>query len=184
MFYNELIIGSTDTSSKAILDDIAEITSGKRPEIKTKTKEMNSLIPIVGASDVMGYTNKYLYNEPILVTGRVGTHGVVQRINTYSWPSDNTLVIKSNYYEFVYQILKRIDYKSLNRGSTQPLITQNDLKSIEIQLPENDLLNRFEARASALMKLYDFNRIQEEKLCSLRDYLLPKIMSGQIDLGN
>jgi len=77
----------------------------------------------------MGYVNEALYNEPIIVIGRVGTHGIVQRFNTQCWPSDNTLVIKSNHYEFAYQILKGIDYRALNRGSTQPLITQTDIKN-------------------------------------------------------
>ena len=58
----------------------------------------------------MGYTKEYSYNEDILIIGKVGTHGVVQRVNYPCFPSDNTFVIKSDYYGFVYQLLKRIDY--------------------------------------------------------------------------
>lgn len=76
----------------------------------------------------MGFTSEANHTDKILVTGRVGTHGVVQRFNTPCWTSDNTLVIKSSYYEFTNQILQRIDYSAMNRGSTQPLITQGDMK--------------------------------------------------------
>ena len=102
---------------------IAEISGGKRPPIKAESYSKETPIPIVGAASVMGFTSEANHKDKILVTGRVGTHGIVQRFNTPCWTSDNTLVIKSSYYEFTNQILKRIDYSSMNRGSTQPLIT-------------------------------------------------------------
>ncbi|MED4853724.1 restriction endonuclease subunit S, partial [Caldifermentibacillus hisashii] len=112
-----------------VLDELIEISSGKRPSIKAQVINEELSIPLVGASSIMGYTNEFNYNEPVLVIGRVGTHGIVQRFNTKIWASDNTLVIKSKYYEYVNQILNIIDYKALNRGSTQPLITQSDIKN-------------------------------------------------------
>lgn len=130
----------------------------------------------------MGYTNSALYKEPILITGRVGTHGVVQRFQIPCWPSDNTLVIKSNFYEYTYQVLKRIDYKNMNRGSTQPLITQTDLKNKPIMIPSKTVLTEFEKIAEHLMTLYELNRKENEKLTALRDTLLPKLMSGEIEL--
>ncbi|MDE7421319.1 MAG: restriction endonuclease subunit S [Muribaculaceae bacterium] len=114
------------------LEDITIINSGKRPIDKKTESILQQSYPIVGASSIMGYTSSFLYNEPILVIGRVGTHGVVQRWNDKCWPSDNTLVIKSKYYNFVFNVLTSLDYNSLNRGSTQPLITQSDIKQVEI----------------------------------------------------
>ena len=104
------------------------------------------MIPLVGAASVMGYTSEANHTDKILVTGRVGTHGIVQRFNTPCWTSDNTLVITSDFYEYTYQILQRIDYKSLNRGSTQPLITQGDMKKVAILLPDKDVLCEFEGK--------------------------------------
>ena len=180
MLYDNLVSNYCTSLSKTTLGDISEIVSGKRPLAKNEKRDSDNQIPIVGAATIMGYTPKYLYDEPILVTGRVGTHGVIQRYSEKSWPSDNTLVIKSNFYEYVYQVLKRIDYKSLNRGSTQPLITQNDLKSIEILLPPQKALNEFEYIASNLMQLNNNKNKENARLCSLRNLLLPKLMSGQI----
>ncbi|WP_139904962.1 restriction endonuclease subunit S [Clostridium thermarum] len=122
------------------LRDIIEISSGKRPKDKSDYRTEQYQIPLIGASKIMGFTKEYLYNEPVMVIGRVGTHGVIQKFNEAIWPSDNTLVIKTKYYEFVYNILKNIDYISLNRGSTQPLITQTDIKNILILCPNNELL--------------------------------------------
>ena len=180
LFYEQVM--ASNESSCHTLGDIAEITSGKRPETKVEKASIENAIPIVGASDIMGFTSSALYNEQILVTGRVGTHGIIQRISTASWPSDNTLVIKSKYYEVVYQILRRVNYKSLNRGSTQPLITQKDLKSVEISLPSECKLLECENKLSSIMNLVDHNKLENNKLTTVRDYLLPLLMTGQISL--
>ena len=177
----EQVMASNESSCHT-LGDIAEITSGKHPETKVEKASIENAIPIVGASDIIGFTSSSLYNEQILVTGRVGTHGIIQRISTASWPSDNTLVIKSKYYEVVYQILRRVNYKSLNRGSTQPLITQKDLKSVEISLPSECKLLECENKLSSIMNLVDHNKLENNKLTTVRDYLLPLLMTGQISL--
>ena len=126
---------------KTVLSDIASVESGKRPLHKSATIDGRFNIPIIGASSIMGYTDDYLFNEPILVIGRVGTLGVVQSIFGKSYPSDNALIIRSKYYTFCYCALNELDYNSLNKGSTQPLITQTDIKNIQIPLvPQSEML--------------------------------------------
>ena len=142
------------------------------------------MIPLVGAASVMGYTPEANHTDKILVTGRVGTHGVVQRFNTPCWTSDNKLVITSDFYEYAYQILQRIDYHSLNRGSTQPLITQGDMNKVAILLPDKDILAEFEALAGRLMSQYEANIQENSKLAEIRDTLLPKLMSGELDVSD
>ena len=162
------------------LGEIMTITSGKHPKnrVSIKTKDVN--IPIVGAADIIGYTNEMLYSTPILIIGRVGTHGIVQRFSTKCWPSDNTLVIQTKYYEMCYQLLKQIDYKKLNRGSTQPLITQTDIKGVEIIIPPIEILEEYENRVSILFHSINNYDIENSTLSALRDTLLPKLMSGEI----
>ena len=80
--------------------EIINISSGKRPKIMNKEKDKGFNIPLIGASSIMGYVSETLYVKPILIIGRVGTHGIVQRIKGKSWPSDNTLVIQPEYYEY------------------------------------------------------------------------------------
>lgn len=165
------------------LSDIADVLSGKRPPMKQNNKTEDVDIPLVGAAAIMGYTNKFNHDDKILVIGRVGTHGIVQRFDYPCWTSDNTLVIKSNCYEYIYQILKLIDYKAINRGSTQPLITQGDLKKTEIIIPSKECLQKYEDVVGSLMYRYSQNRIENEKLALLRDTLLPKLMNGEIDVS-
>lgn len=166
------------------LSTIADISSGKRPPMKSESYSQETSVPIVGAASVMGFTSEANHTDKILVIGRVGTHGVVQRFNTPCWTSDNTLVIKSPYYEFTNQILQRIDYSSMNRGSTQPLITQGDMKKVRVLIPNAEILAKFESFAGTLMKRWEANKQENVKLASLRDTLLPKLMSGELDVSN
>lgn len=163
--------------------ELIEITSGNRPDEKSEDKTSEFNIPLFGASKIMGYTKEYSYNEDILIIGRVGTHGVVQRVNYPCFPSDNTFVIKSDYYGFVYQLLKRIDYDSLNTGSTQPLITQKSLKTVNAVLPDEKILSKFEMISKTIFDKIQLNNDEISNLTKLRDTLLPKLMSGEIDVS-
>ena len=173
-----------DNWSYQELSTIADIASGKRPPVKSELCNQETSIPIVGAASVMGFTSEANHTDKILVTGRVGTHGVIQRFNTPCWTSDNTLVITSPYYEFTNQILHRIDYSSMNRGSTQPLITQGDMKKVVVLVPDKDILKKFEEFSGSLMTKWEANNKENVKLASLRDTLLPKLMSGELDVSD
>lgn len=160
--------------------DLIEITSGKRPGKRSELAMEDSKYPLVGASSITGYTDDFNFEEKILVIGRVGTHGVVQRFNNKVWASDNTLVIKSDNYEFAYQILNQIDYKAINRGSTQPLITQTDIKNYTLIIPTEVYLSKFELLVGSLFEIHSNHCIENSKLTEIRDSLLPKLMSGEI----
>ena len=168
---------------EGVLSDIANITSGKRPPMKSTEKTDIAAIPLVGAASVMGFTSESNHTEKILVTGRVGTHGVVQRFNAPCWTSDNTLVITSDLYEYTYQILQRIDYHAMNRGSTQPLITQGDMNKVAILIPDRQTLDNFEALVGQLMLQYEANLLENTRLAELRDALLPRLMSGELNVS-
>ena len=171
------------TWKRGILADIANITSGKRPPKKSTKKQNGFEIPLLGATSIVGFTNEANYTNKILVIGRVGTHGIVQRINFPCWASDNTLVITSELYEYTFQILQKINYHAMNRGSTQPLITQADMNKVDILIPDNQILTEFESIVGQLMKKYETNLMENTKLAELRDYLLPCLLSGELDVS-
>lgn len=171
------------TWKRGVLADIANISSGKRPQIKSDKKIKGFEIPLVGATSIVGFTNKANYTNKILVIGRVGTHGIIQRINSPCWASDNTLVLTSKLYEYTFQVLQKIDYHAINRGSTQPLITQADMNKVDILIPDNQILTKFESTVGQLMQKYEANLMENTKLAELRDYLLPRLMSGELDIN-
>ena len=163
--------------------DLADVSSGKRPEIRYSERSEKATVPLWGGNGPMGYVPEPLYNEPILLTGRVGTLGSVFRITKPCWPSDNTLVIRANHesaYEYLFLRLRLIDFVSLNRGSTQPLLTQSDLRAQWLLLPGPNVMKCFSRFVSALYKYIDKLEDESRTLAALRDALLPKLISGKI----
>ncbi len=137
------------------------------------------MVPIIGASKIMGYTNDYLYNEKIIIIGRVGTHGVIQRFSTRTWPSDNTFVIISDFESIIYQVLKSIDYISLNRGSTQPLLSQKDIKNTKVAMPTNEtLLSTYQKENNHILKNDGPKKYRKPKTNTIKRYFTTKINVG------
>jgi type I restriction enzyme S subunit len=176
----KLVNGLPEGWREGTLGEVIKIESGKRPGEKLEIKTQEFSVPLLGASSVMGFVKDSLYAEPILIIGRVGTHGVVQRVSYPSFPSDNTLVIRSDYFEFVYQILKTIDYEALNVGTTQPLITQTSINNYSMVLPQLSVLDGYTNAVSGLFEKIESNLTENETLIEVRDSLLPKLMSGKV----
>lgn len=72
---------------------------------------------------------------------------------------------------------------NLNSNSAQPGINQNDVKSLPILVPEVEVMNKFTNIVSPMMNNLFDNALEVKKLSSLRDTLLPKLMSGEIDVS-
>lgn len=165
--YNNIVSGKQPNS---VLSAIATVETGKRP-ISTN----NGAIPLVGAGGIMGGIDCFNYNSPILTMGRVGTHGIIQRFEDKCWVSDNAFVINTKHYEYVYQFLKKVDYTILNRGSTQPLITQTDIKQLDIYLPSDNELDGFNHFSNAIMAGFSKNNQEILKLVELQASIINSI---------
>ncbi len=165
------------------LGDLAKIVSGKRPPLQSLKHHANFKISLWGGNGPMAFVKEPLFQCPILLTGRVGTLGSVFRVKTPCWPSDNTLIVITHNditYEFLYFQMKLIDYKSLNRGSTQPLLTQSDLKNQVLIHPTKSILQYFHIIINNIFLCMDnFDNISHT-LTILRDTLLPKLISGEL----
>ena len=165
------------------ISDLAKVTSGKRPHKRSKEKTGEFTIPLYGGGGIMAYVPVPMISTPFLLTGRVGTLGKVFRITEECWPSDNTLLLFPNNkscLEFLYFTLQRIDFDSLNRGSTQPLVTQTDLKNQRIVIPKENILIFYWQNAHPMFEKIDKNIAESRALASLRDTLLPKLISGEL----
>lgn len=173
---------SHGTAQKLTFNCFANITSGKRPNSFSKTESSVFSIPVYGSSSLLGFCDSWIYNEPILIIGRVGSLGVVTRSKKFSWPSDNTLVISTQFYEFTCETLRRIDYKKISGGSSQPLITQKNLCQYPVIVPSEHELLDFEEKSYPYMALYDENNEQNEYLRKIRDYLANNLFSANIEL--
>ncbi len=162
-------------------DDLVEVSSGK--SLKRELFDDMGKYEVLGANGKIGKTNEWLFEEKLIYTGRVGTLGNVFLIDEDKkvWLSDNTLVVKpKKYFYFIYFLMIDFQLKNLNVGSTQPLVRQSDLKNIEILLPNDEIVLRFEQQSKNIFKKINKNKKQIQTLENLRDTLLPNLLSGEV----
>lgn len=75
--------------------------------------------------------------------------------------------------------------ESLHTGSTgQTELPRDHVKAIRLVLPSDAELEKFNAVAQPAVKLIAANQKESKRLAELRDTLLPKFMSGEIDVSN
>ena len=88
-------------------------------------------------------------------------------------------------YEYIYPFfLNNIDMIILNQtGSSQQHINNNDIKNTKMILPINKVMDAYEQIVSPIYKLVENYMFQNKVLSQTRDTLLPKLMSGEIRLG-
>jgi type I restriction enzyme S subunit len=166
---------------RGVVADIADVCSGSRPDARIRASSQEAKVPVWGGNGPMGYVDQALFDGPILLTGRVGTLGSVFRITSPSWPSDNTLILKPKDeigFEYAYLLLRDLDLTSLNRGSTQPLLTQSDLRAQPALLPPRAILERFHDACRRLFERIDRSEAESLALGSLRNTQIPVLMSG------
>ena len=74
--------------------------------------------------------------------------------------------------------------QGIKGGSAQPKFNKTDFKNLPIFLPPDDLLEQFHKIVKPMFELIDENNSENQSLTITRDALLPKLMSGELDVSN
>lgn len=139
--------------------------------------------PVIAASGPSGTHNEFMVKGPGVVTGRSGVLGKVFFVPEDFWPLNTSLWVKNfklagPYY--AYFLLSTIDFSAFNSGSAVPTLNRNHVHSLPVILPPNELITIFEEIAKPLFQAKQEKQAQSETLATIRDSLLPKLMSGAI----
>ena len=169
-------------------------TQGEIPFIKVSDMNLNgNEIFIVKANNYIDNSlqkeRKFkLHEEGATVFAKIGVALISNRRRVLTMPTiiDNNMMsasplkgLSTPYY--LYLLLKTIDFNTLVSGTALPYLNVSDLRKILIVHPTINLLNKFELIANPLLQKIKLNSVQCEGLVTLRDNLLPKLLSGEID---
>lgn len=172
-------IFSTPASSS--FQNLIEFTNGK------KRPETIGDIPVYGGNGVLAYTNQS-NAENCVIIGRVGAYcGNTFLCPEKCWTSDNAIQAKSKNEDsplFIYYLLRNASLPSRHIGTGQPLMTQAILNAIPVNEPSTQEIRSFINICTPLNETIFANEKQNILLAILRDTLLPKLMSGQIDVSD
>ena len=154
------------------LSDLIDFKNGK------SIKPSSGDIPIYGGNGILGYSEKYNYNN-ILIIGRVGAYcGSIHYHKEKCWVSDNAIAgeVKSDYsIDYLYYLMKSLNLNDRQVGSSQPLLTQGVLNNISVKIYESSQTQQsIAAVLSALDKKIALNKQinarLEEMAKTLYDY--------------
>lgn len=84
--------------------------------------------------------------------------------------------------KFLYLWLKQLHITGT--GTTQQQLTVPDFQKTEILVPSKEIVTLFTATVEPIFEKIWANQNENEKLSSLRDTLLPKLMSGELDVSD
>lgn len=165
------------------LGEICEFAYGKG--LKSQNREEGEY-PVIGSNGIVGTHNEYLVEGPGIVIGRKGTIGEVTWVHKNFFPIDTTFYIKDllgvGSLYFHYFLLKEQDFKKIASDSAVPGLNRNQAYDNLIVTPTPDVIKQFNKIAFASFENITNNEQQSATLAASRDTLLPKLMSGEIEV--
>ena len=163
------------------LGDLIEIKYGK------DHKKLNDGdIPVYGSGGIMRYVDKSLFAGESVLIPRKGTLNNVMYVNRDFWTVDTMFFSKMkvpNIAIFVYLFLSKKDLASMNSGSAVPSMTVDILNRIQLVIPSDKVFEDYNNVVSSLFAQMSNNSKEILHLTTLRDTLLPKLMSGEMDVN-
>ena len=113
-------------------------------------------------------------------------------------PASNTVVSTgfvvitanwSGYRYYIYQyliqdeIVDKLQAIAEQSVSTFPSLNAADITNLKIVIPPNDIVGDFAAICCSFIQQIEKNQQESRRLATLRDTLLPKLMSGELKVG-
>ena len=182
-----------NTDDNAVLSDIADITMGQSPSGKSYNEEGKGAVFYQGRGE-FGWrfpTQRLFTTEPkrmaaagdVLMSVRapVGDLNVAYEDCCIG---RGLAAIHSQYPSFCLYLLRSLS-RRLNaynsEGTVFGSINGKTLKALKIALPDKKSIESFEAKADSIDVQIKINEVESRNLIMLRDALLPKLMTGEID---
>lgn len=165
---------------EASLKDLVEIKYGK------DHKKLNDgMVPVYGSGGEMRRVETAIYSDESVLIPRKGSLNNVIYASDPFWTVDTMFYTRmriNNVCKYVHQFIKRINLEGLNAGSAVPSMTTEILYSLKVHLPTYDVLDHFEALVKPMYEMRHCTMQQNITLASLRDALLPKLLSGEVEV--
>jgi len=175
------------------LGDVIELLDSKRIPLSGQQREnMEKIYPYYGAASLMDYVEDYIFDGVYLLMGEDGTvvddkgFPILQYVWGKFWVNNHAHILKGKNgfnVESLYLLLSKTNIQSIVTGAVQAKVNQSNLKSIEIIIPPVDVMEKFNKLIKPFFDTIRSNNDEIKELQKLRDTLLPKLMSGEIDVS-
>lgn len=165
----------------ANLGEIVEFAYGKA--LKEEDRRPGPY-PVFGSNGQIGWHNEKLVSGPGIVVGRKGNPGVVTWAPTDFFAIDTAFYIVPrpayNYPHFLFYALRDQHLETLSADSAVPGLNRNLAYMSKQLLPPQSILDAFEKRAVLVFRRRHESELESRTLATIRDTLLPKLISGEL----
>ena len=153
---------------------------------------MQGVYPYYGAAKILDYINDYIFDGRYLLIGEDGSvitkdgKPVLQLVTGKFWVNNHTHVIQGKSpisTNFLYLFMSNLPILNYITGAAQPKINQENLNRIPIISPPETLLKRFDQMIVSNFENITALNLKNANLRQTRDLLLPKLISGEIDVS-
>jgi type I restriction enzyme, S subunit len=162
------------------LDDVLTLQRGFDLPTPDRT---HGVYPVMAASGSNGCHDKFMVRGPGVTTGRSGVLGRVFFIHGDFWPLNTSLWVKEFKRvspSYAFHLLRGLDFEMFNAGSAVPTLNRNHVHNLPVVMPPKPVVEAFDVQVMPLMQQQKANQDQSSTLATLRDALLPKLLSGQL----
>ena len=162
--------------------DITTVRYGKN--LPGKKMKKNGKYLVYGAAKVIGRYDEYNCVNPTVITGCRGSCGKMKITKPKSFVTNNSFIfdlLKEKKLFFYYQLMIR-GLQDYIGGTAQPQITLESISGLTAMVPKEELLKRFNEIATSIFKQIDLFDDVNTNLRQTRDMLLPKLISGEIEV--
>ena len=173
-----------------VLGDIIDIFDSKRVPLSNRQRSvMEKKYPYYGAATLMDYVDNYIFDGVYVLLGEDGTvmdekgYPILQYVWGKFWVNNHAHVLKGKGVfsdEYLYILLKNTNVASIVTGAVQLKINQNNLTGLKIMIPPEDVVKQYNDVVKDIFACFRSNADEIKILISLRDTLLPKLISGEI----
>ena len=143
-------------------------------------------VPVYASTGINGFHNDAKAVGPGVVTGRSGTLGQVHYVAKDFWPLNTSLWVK----EFrrvspivAYFLLSELNLEQFNSGASVPTLDRKTVHQASVLLPSPGLVEKFDTLVQPLFDQIDALKAGIDSTSKARNLLLPKLMSGQLDVS-
>lgn len=176
------------------VEEIIELHDSKRKPLSGRQRDdMEKIYPYYGATSIMDYVDNYIFDGIYLLLGEDGSvidtegYPILQYVFGKFWPNNHAHVItgKNGFsVEMLYLLFSLTNVQNIVTGAVQLKISQQNLKTVEVVIPSYEAITEFDEMIQPIFREIRRLRTEKEKLTTLRDNLLPKLMSGELDVSN
>ena len=180
--YADIFITNADpTWPLGHLSDLITVRYGKGHK-----KLDDGSFPVYGSGGVMRYVERPIYEKESVLIPRKGTLNTVMYVNEPFWSVDTMFFTEMKFPDvakFVFHFVKSKNLAFLNAGSAVPSMTTDILNAMELCIPDAETLHRFESTVGPMYRAMKHNSEESKKLAAVRDTLLPRLISGELDVS-